>query len=100
MDLDGSVGIWEGNFVLVTVYIKTGVAASTLGASASLSVAGSVRCYIGDETFRKYIPRENNAQIVPQLCVLRFGLTLYTADAETGILYKIIVRCPDNVVKR
>lgn len=39
-------------------------------------------------------------QIIHQLCVLRFGLALYIAAAETGILYMVIVRCQANVLER
>jgi len=97
VDVEGAVETGEDSYVLATVEIKTRVAATSLGESSALSTSELILCDVGDDKFRKYIPREHMGQLMHQLVVLGFGLALYVCAAETGIIYVVLVRCSSNV---
>lgn len=60
----------EDNFALFAVEVRTRVAATTLWTSTALYSAELIRFDTGDETFRRYIPREYVGQIMHELVVL------------------------------
>lgn len=101
---------WEGDgegitndagevVVCASVEIKTRVSPISLGEAVRLSSPDIVRCEVGDETFRKYVPREHMAQVLHQLVVLRLRFAIYVCAAETGILYTVIIRFPAAVLQ-
>lgn len=59
----------DDNFSFAAVEIKTHDAAITLGTSAELYSADLIRCDVGDELFRNYIPREHIGQVMHQVVV-------------------------------
>lgn len=74
LDVEGALKLEEEGLALAFVEIKTRVAASTFGESATLSNADLIRCDVEDDFFRKYVPREHMGQLLHQLLVLGFGL--------------------------
>lgn len=93
VEVDGAVVTSEDGYVLAALEIKTRVAASSVGKSSTLASANLIRYEIGDETCRKYVPKEPMVQVLHQLVVLRFGLALYVCASETGTMYIAIIRC-------
>ena len=89
----------SSDVVLAAVEIKTKVATSSPGRAVSMTSADVLSCDVGNETFQKYAPREHMAQVMHQLVVLRFRFAVYVVAAETGILYTVVIRCYQTMLR-
>lgn len=73
VDVQGTLQLESEVLFLAAVETKTRVAASNIGQFAPLSTSELTRCDVGDETFRKYIPREHIGKLMHQLFFLILG---------------------------
>ncbi|PXF43284.1 hypothetical protein BWQ96_06981 [Gracilariopsis chorda] len=90
----------EGNHIILgCVEIKTRVADSSVGEAVLLSCPDVVLCEAGNDTFHKYIPQGHMAQLMQQVFVLGLRVGIYVAAAETGILYIVVYRCSEMVLR-
>lgn len=71
---------------MASLKIKTKVADSRLGRTARLSTPDLNTCEVGDENFKKYVPREYVGQITLQAIFLKVEFCMYLAARETGLL--------------
>lgn len=86
----------EGAFIVsATIEFKTRVSAARLGESVAFSSA-LIRCEVGDDIFRKYVPKKHIAQVMHQIVVLGLRFAVYVAAAETGILYTVLIRSSET----
>lgn len=87
-------------FIIAVVEIKTKVASTTLGEVMILATPDLVYCELGDDDFRKYVPKAHMGQVLHQAVVLKLQFILYVNAAETGLLYCVLIRCPMYVIER
>lgn len=77
--------------------IKTKVESSSLGNAIQISSADVVRCTVGDDVFKKHVPRDHMGQVILQSVVLGFDLSFYAVATETGLLCTVIMRMTPGI---
>lgn len=70
--------------------MKNIVASSSLGLALTKAKVDVVRCEVGDEVFRHYVPKEHVAQVLHQQLVLDIRYVIYVPASEIVFLYIVI----------
>lgn len=83
--------------VSASLEIKTKLAGSTLGPTASCSTSDLIPCETGDAEFKNYIPSEEMGQLMLQSTAMKVDYCLYLAAGDTSVLYAVLIRIPPAV---
>ena len=76
----------QEGLVIASVEIKTSVATSSLDRGVGRATVDIVFCTVGDDQFKKYIPKEHIGQMIQQMIVLCLNYVIYISAAEVGLM--------------
>ena len=63
-----------------------------------MATTDTVCVKIGDSRLLDYVPKAHIGQILHQMLVLSMNVLVYVSAAETGLLFVVVVYCPQDVL--
>lgn len=95
---DGAVQS-EQSLQICSIEIKTSVASSSLARALNNSGVDLICTKIGDENFKRRVPREHIEQLIQQMVGLRVKYLLYVSGSESALLSCTLTNAIDEFLE-